>query len=126
MEARKPRKRWGFRVGNPSNRSNPFFEHPELQPSQRSTVTTAAPDRRTGQRTAPPRYRRCWPTISPVLGVFYKAMPTESVLRIESSGVDLDRSAAGIEATKAHQQLEATTKAIRKGLPKNQTNCGAG
>jgi hypothetical protein len=59
-------------------------------------------------------------------GVFYSAMPTISVLQIDASIVHLDRSAESIEATKAHQKLEATTKAIRKGLPKNRTNCGAG
>jgi ParB family chromosome partitioning protein len=53
------------------------------------------------------------------LGVFYSAMPTESVLRIRPSVAYLDRSAEGIEATKAHKQLAATTKAVRKRLPKD-------
>jgi ParB family chromosome partitioning protein len=53
------------------------------------------------------------------LGVFYSAMPTDSVLRIRPSVVYLDRSAEGIEATTAHKQLEVTTKAARKGLPKD-------
>jgi len=52
------------------------------------------------------------------LGVFYDA-PTGSALRIDAHVVHLDRSAEGIEATKALKQLDAATKAARKGLPKN-------
>jgi ParB family transcriptional regulator, chromosome partitioning protein len=40
-------------------------------------------------------------------------------VRIRPSVVYLDRSAEGIETTTAHKQLEATTKAARKGLPKD-------
>jgi ParB family chromosome partitioning protein len=46
-------------------------------------------------------------------------MPTDSVLQIRPSVVYLDNSAEGIAATKAHKQLDAATKAIRKTLPKN-------
>jgi hypothetical protein len=53
------------------------------------------------------------------LGVFYDTLPSKSVLRITPASVFLDRGAEGIEATKAHKQLKAATKAIRKGLPKN-------
>jgi ParB family chromosome partitioning protein len=53
------------------------------------------------------------------LGVFYSAMPSESVLQIRPSVVHLDNSAEGIAATKAHQQLEATTKAVREQLPED-------
>jgi ParB family transcriptional regulator, chromosome partitioning protein len=53
------------------------------------------------------------------LGIFYPATPIESVVHIRPTVTYLDRSAEGIEATKAHKQLDAATKAIRKGLPKN-------
>lgn len=53
------------------------------------------------------------------LGVFYSTMPTGSVVRIKPTVAYLDRSAEGIEATKAHRQLEAATKSRRKGLPKD-------
>jgi ParB family transcriptional regulator, chromosome partitioning protein len=53
------------------------------------------------------------------LGVFYPATPLESVVRIRPTVACLDRSAEGIEATKAHRQLAAATKAIRKGMPKD-------
>jgi ParB family transcriptional regulator, chromosome partitioning protein len=53
------------------------------------------------------------------LGIFYPATPIESVVHIRPTVTYLDRSAEGIEATKAHKQLDVATKAIRKGLPKN-------
>jgi len=54
------------------------------------------------------------------LGVFYAEPQTDSVVRIRPSVACLDRSAEGIEETKARQQLEATTKAVRKRLPKDE------
>ena len=53
------------------------------------------------------------------LGVFYIAARTGSVVRIAPSVACLDRSAEGIEEMKARTQLAATTKAVRKGLPKD-------
>jgi ParB family chromosome partitioning protein len=53
------------------------------------------------------------------LGIFYPATPIESVVRLRPSVTYLDRSAEGIEDSKAAKQLEATTKAARKGLPKD-------
>jgi ParB family transcriptional regulator, chromosome partitioning protein len=53
------------------------------------------------------------------LGIFYQGAKGDSVLRINPAVVYLDRSAEGIETSKAHKQLEATTKAVRKRLPKN-------
>ena len=53
------------------------------------------------------------------LGVFYSAAITESVVRIRPSVAYLDRSAEGIEESKARTQLAATTKAVRKRLPKD-------
>jgi len=52
------------------------------------------------------------------LGIFYAGARANSVLRINPAVVCPDRSAEGIEASKAHKQLEAATKAIRKKLPK--------
>jgi ParB family chromosome partitioning protein len=52
------------------------------------------------------------------LGIFYAEARGGSVLRINPAVVYPDRSAEGIEASKAHKQLEAATKAIRKKLPK--------
>jgi ParB family transcriptional regulator, chromosome partitioning protein len=52
------------------------------------------------------------------LGIFYAGARGGSVLRINPAVVCPDRSAEGIEASKAHKQLEAATKAIRKKLPK--------
>jgi ParB family transcriptional regulator, chromosome partitioning protein len=51
--------------------------------------------------------------------VFYPATPLESVVRIRPTVAFADRWAEGIEATKAHRQLAAATKAIRKGMPKS-------
>jgi ParB family transcriptional regulator, chromosome partitioning protein len=51
------------------------------------------------------------------LGVFYIA--ADSVVRIAPTVACLDRSAEGIEETKARQELAATTKAVRKRLPKD-------
>jgi len=53
------------------------------------------------------------------LGVFYIAARTGSVVRIAPTVACLDRSAEGIEETKARQELAATTKAVRKRLPKD-------
>jgi ParB family chromosome partitioning protein len=53
------------------------------------------------------------------LGVFYIAARTDSVVRIRPSVACLDRSAEGIEESKARTQLAATTKAVRKQLPKD-------
>ncbi len=53
------------------------------------------------------------------LDVFYIAARTESVVRIAPTVACLDRSAEGIEESKARTQLEATTKAGRKRLPKD-------
>jgi ParB family transcriptional regulator, chromosome partitioning protein len=53
------------------------------------------------------------------LAVFYSAAITESVVRIAPTVADLDRSAEGIEEGKARTQLAATTKAMRKRLPKD-------
>jgi ParB family transcriptional regulator, chromosome partitioning protein len=53
------------------------------------------------------------------LDLFYAVPGTGSVLRITSAVVDLARSAEGIEDTKAHQQLAATTKAVCDGLPED-------
>ena len=52
------------------------------------------------------------------LGIFYAGSRGDSVLRINPAVVCPDRSAEGIEASKAHKQLEAATKAVRKRLPK--------
>jgi ParB family chromosome partitioning protein len=51
------------------------------------------------------------------LGVFYHG-EADSCLQIMPRVVYLDRSAEGIAETAAHKQLEATTKAMRKRLPK--------
>jgi len=56
------------------------------------------------------------------LGVLYSAARTGSVVRIAPSVAYLDRSAEGIEEGKARQQLAATTKALRKRLPKDAEN----
>jgi ParB family chromosome partitioning protein len=53
------------------------------------------------------------------LDLFYIAARTDSVVRIRPSVACLDRSAEGIEESKASKQLEATTKAARKRLPKD-------
>jgi ParB family transcriptional regulator, chromosome partitioning protein len=53
------------------------------------------------------------------LGVFYAGARGDSVLRINPVVVCPDRSAEAIETSKAHKQLEAATKAIRKRLPKD-------
>jgi ParB family chromosome partitioning protein len=53
------------------------------------------------------------------LGVFYIVARTDSVVRIAPSVVCLDRSAEGIEESKARTQLAATTKSVRKRLPKD-------
>jgi ParB family transcriptional regulator, chromosome partitioning protein len=53
------------------------------------------------------------------LDVFYVAARTGSVVRIAPSAACLDRSAEGIEESKARTQLAATTKAVRKRLPKD-------
>jgi ParB family chromosome partitioning protein len=53
------------------------------------------------------------------LGIFYPATPVVSVVRIRPSLTYLDRSAEGIEDSKAAKQLAAATKAARKGLPKD-------
>jgi ParB family transcriptional regulator, chromosome partitioning protein len=53
------------------------------------------------------------------LDVFYIAATTDSVVRITPTVASLDRSAEGIEDTKARQQLAATTKVVRKRLPKD-------
>jgi len=53
------------------------------------------------------------------LGIFYPATPIESVVRIRPSVTYRDRSAEGIEDSKAAKQLAAATKAARKGLPKD-------
>jgi ParB family transcriptional regulator, chromosome partitioning protein len=68
--------------------------------------------------------RAKWVKIQPALtalalGVFYSAMPSDSVLQICPNVVCLDRSAEGIEDTKAHKQLAAATKEARKGMPKD-------
>jgi ParB family chromosome partitioning protein len=54
------------------------------------------------------------------LDVFYIAARTASVVRITPSVAGLDRSAEGIEESKARMQLAATTKAVRKRLPKDR------
>jgi ParB family chromosome partitioning protein len=53
------------------------------------------------------------------LGVLYDRMSSKSVLRISPAAVFLDSSSEGIEATKAYQQLAATTEAVSKGLPED-------
>jgi ParB family chromosome partitioning protein len=53
------------------------------------------------------------------LDVFYIAARTGSVVRIAPSVACLDRSAKGIEESKARTQLAAATKALRKRLPKD-------
>jgi ParB family transcriptional regulator, chromosome partitioning protein len=53
------------------------------------------------------------------LGVFYSASSTGSAVQIRPTLPYLDRSAEGIEASKARKQLEAATKAARKRLPKS-------
>jgi ParB family chromosome partitioning protein len=53
------------------------------------------------------------------LDVFYSAARTGSVVRIRATVACLDRSAEGIEESKARTQLAATTKAVRKRLPKD-------
>jgi len=60
------------------------------------------------------------------LDVFYIAARTESVVRIAPTVACLDRSAEGIEESKARTQLEATTKAVRKRLPKDADKLWAG
>jgi ParB family chromosome partitioning protein len=53
------------------------------------------------------------------LGVFYSSAIIDSVVRIAPSVACLDRSAEGIEESKARTQLAATTKVVRKKLPKD-------
>lgn len=53
------------------------------------------------------------------LDVFYVAARTGSVVRIAPSAACLERSAEGIEESKARTQLAAMTKAVRKRLPKD-------
>ncbi len=53
------------------------------------------------------------------LDLFYAVPATDSVLQITAAVADLGRSAEGIETSKAHRQLEITTKAVCRRVPKN-------
>jgi hypothetical protein len=113
MEARKPRKRRGFGVGNPNNRGNPFFEQPRASASPK--VGPRPPPRPiedwTAHHTAALQARLADNLTSGVHalahGVFYSAMPIESVLRIESSGADRPCRRAGRCAKARHGRLVA-------------------
>ena len=52
------------------------------------------------------------------LGIFDPETPIESVVRIRPNVAYLDRSAEGIEDSKAAKELATATKAARKGMPK--------
>ena len=59
------------------------------------------------------------------LDCFYSTVPTDSVLRIGPTVVSRPQR-GGHRGHEPHKQLEATTKAVRKRLPKDRRSCGAG